>query len=177
MCYGDIDRDLCEKNNIKADDITVEHVNKTKKGASNASLRITSEVYQMFMDTKKVFLGLQRCRVRDDFNLRRCWKCNAYGHAAKKCNRAAVCGVCAGPHETRDCSNPKEQACINCRISNKYCKTEKKKHTGHTESDIHRCEVYKTYWEKTVAKTNYPSKPEMYNIREAATIMTCDEWR
>lgn len=150
---------------------------KTKQGTKNAIVQITADVYLQTMLEKKLFVGLQRCRVKDDFNLRRCWNCQGYGHSANKCIRETVCGKCAGNHETRDCDNLEKKVCTNCVLSNTYSRNSKKRETDHTVSDIHVCETYRIQWERMFAKTNYPFKPEMLKNREITPFLSSSNIR
>ncbi|GJQ79066.1 hypothetical protein Trydic_g18471, partial [Trypoxylus dichotomus] len=37
-----------------------------------------------------------------------CHRCQLYGHGQRNCHAAAVCVKCAGPHQTAECSKPRE---------------------------------------------------------------------
>lgn len=50
-----------------------------------------------------------------DREVRRCYKCQCYGHLAKFCTAATpVCGRCAGNHDTKECSGDATLKCSNC---------------------------------------------------------------
>jgi hypothetical protein len=49
--------------------------------------------------------------------LRMCSKCNDYGHARRNCRNGPKCGLCAGPHLTKQCSIDRQtgqRKCPNC---------------------------------------------------------------
>lgn len=55
-----------------------------------------------------------------------CNKCSSYGHGAQNCNRTAHCTLCAGEHESKDCTLKTNEnttsivyKCFNCSINNK----------------------------------------------------------
>ena len=62
----------------------------------------------------KITLGLTSCKVYNRFHVKRCNKCQLFGHYAKDCTSLEVyCAKCAGNHETDSCSS-NEKKCINC---------------------------------------------------------------
>ena len=47
-------------------------------------------------------------QVRDRYYITTCFHCQRYGHISDKCNfkdDSVICGICAGAHETRNCSS------------------------------------------------------------------------
>jgi hypothetical protein len=69
----------------------------------------------------KLFAFGRRFRVVEvDLNreVRRCFRCQAYGHIAKSANNACVkdevCGFCAGAHSTKTCTHTGQPKCVNC---------------------------------------------------------------
>jgi hypothetical protein len=44
----------------------------------------------------------------------RCFRCNRWGHTQTACASQARCGHCAGPHNTKDCTQSKKSSCVNC---------------------------------------------------------------
>ena len=70
----------------------------------------------------RICLGNGTCKVYDNFHVKRCFKCQKFGHLSERCEHVSTCGYCAGHHETRDCTkkNSAVQAdacCSNCKNS------------------------------------------------------------
>jgi hypothetical protein len=62
----------------------------------------------------KVTLGLTTCKVYNRFHVKRCNKCQLFGHYAKDCtSQETYCAKCAGNHESVSCSTSGKK-CINC---------------------------------------------------------------
>ncbi|KAK9875450.1 hypothetical protein WA026_007845 [Henosepilachna vigintioctopunctata] len=84
-----------------------------------AIIEVDYQIYKTIMQSGKLKIGWSICRVYEQFNVYRCYKCNGYNHSAKQCNNAASCGKCASnEHNTKQCTE-KEEKCINCVIRNK----------------------------------------------------------
>jgi len=49
--------------------------------------------------------------------LERCYRCAQWGHTQSTCAAQVCCGHCAGPHDTRHCSNQDQTKCANCHRS------------------------------------------------------------
>jgi hypothetical protein len=49
---------------------------------------------------------------RDGFDL--CYNCNRYGHKQVTCTHPTRCGICSGPHNTRNCSQRATPKCPAC---------------------------------------------------------------
>ena len=72
----------------------------------------------------KIFADLTTYRVVDRFYIKRCNKCQKFGHYEKDCENEARCGYCCGAHSTTDCTeNPEKNhelyKCINCKDAGK----------------------------------------------------------
>ena len=64
----------------------------------------------------KITLGLQSCKVYDRYHVKRCNKCQHFGHYMNECPTpdATICGKCGShDHSTKDCTS-NETECINC---------------------------------------------------------------
>ena len=69
----------------------------------------------------KIFLGSKSCGIEDSFHVKRCNRCQSFGHYAAKCrpDTPAICGFCTENHSSDDCelkNNPhRDHTCVNCR--------------------------------------------------------------
>jgi hypothetical protein len=87
---------------------------------------------KLFFDSKKVrnevlksgrlFAAGRRVQVVEvdpNREVRRCFRCQTYGHIAKSattaCSKDEVCGFCAGQHSTRVCTRTGQPKCANCQ--------------------------------------------------------------
>ena len=62
----------------------------------------------------KITLGLTSCKVYDQYHVKRCNKCQLFGHYNKDCTSyEEFCAKCAGNHATNTCSSATKK-CINC---------------------------------------------------------------
>ena len=108
---------FAENNNIE------EHISvfaiKPLRGKENvfqAFARVSKVVRQGFRTyNDKVLIGLSTCQIYDQYHIKRCNNCQAYGHFYKDCPAPSVqvCAVCSDAHSTRDCSSTSVK-CINC---------------------------------------------------------------
>ena len=61
---------------------------------------------------------IQIVPVDPNREVRRCYRCQSYGHIAKsasnECSKEEMCGFCAGQHSTRDCARVGKPKCANC---------------------------------------------------------------
>jgi hypothetical protein len=82
------------------------------------SKRVRDEVLRsgrLFADGKRI----QVVEVDLNREVRRCYRCQSYGHIAKtsnnSCVKEEVCGYCAGSHSTRVCGHKGQPNCANCQ--------------------------------------------------------------
>ena len=86
----------------------------------------------------RLFVGITSCRVYDRFFIKRCNKCQEFGHYKDKCTNDEVCGYCGENHPSSECrlketSDLSKLKCNNCKKNNLDC-------TGHS-----------TFWTKCPA--------------------------
>jgi hypothetical protein len=68
--------------------------------------------------------------------VRRCFRCQQWGHTQSGCGKEARCGICADAHDTKDCRKDKGDRCVNCG-------------KGHRAWQKTVCNTYQVYLEAT----------------------------
>ena len=89
------------------------------------TLRVSPRIRKVIANNLggKVFLSSKNCAVVDSFHVKRCNKCQAFGHYADKCGRdvPTVCGYCGENHKSNDCAlkdSPQgTHKCRNCQVA------------------------------------------------------------
>ena len=74
----------------------------------------------------RIFIGITSCRVYDRFFVKRCNKCQEFGHYKENCPKVDVCGYCSENHPSEECSLKNETdltllKCANCKVNNLEC--------------------------------------------------------
>ena len=86
----------------------------------------------------KLYIGAASVRVYDRFYVKRCNKCNNFGHYKDNCTQTSSCGICGVEgHESAICNHNADTSrfsCINCKRLNLT-------HTGHTATS-RKCPAY-----------------------------------
>ena len=67
----------------------------------------------------RVIISFFMCKVYDQIDVRRCNKCQHFGHWFNECDKQVACSICSESHESKSCPNYKNNAfvnhkCINC---------------------------------------------------------------
>lgn len=95
--------------------------------------------FTTIMERQKLKISWEQCRVHEQLNVIRCFKYNAYGHTASKCNESVnICPICAKSHMIKDCPRNKSK-CINCVRTNERLRMQL--HTNHTAWN-YNCPTY-----------------------------------
>lgn len=108
-----------------------------------------------------IYIGWQRCKVYDEFNLSRCYNCCMYYHGKAKCKNVTRCGICADNHSTDKC-NRKDECTIKCPL----CSTANEKMNlslpvNHMANEVTKCPSYRRLLMRTIAETDYPWTPSL----------------
>ena len=87
-----------------------------------ATIRISNSMRYAIAKLKdRVLIGLTSAKVYDNFYVRRCYKCQKFGHVRADCRSEAACVKCSGDHENSvPCpadTNPSALCCANCKRS------------------------------------------------------------
>ena len=104
----------------------------------------------------KIYMNLSACRVVDRFYIKRCNKCQKFGHYEKDCQNEVCCGYCSShDHTSDDCQAVEENDYKNYKCVN--CKDNKKEANGHS-SLWHKCPSYIEMQSKMKSKIPYYQK-------------------
>ena len=92
-------------------------------------------------NSNKLFIKATSVRVYDRFYVKRCFKCNGFGHYTAGCNGDISCGICCteGAHESKDCPDRNKQGTSHHKCIN--CKKDGKPYTDHNASSA-KCPAY-----------------------------------
>ena len=78
----------------------------------------TKQIKESLLDHGRLYLGNRAHRtiyVNIDKEVRRCLKCQKYGHTKKFCRVInEVCGRCGAGHESISCLTGTDNRCVNC---------------------------------------------------------------
>ena len=121
-----------------------------KKEYYQVVARVSDDIRKVMKSSgNKVYVDLVAHRVVDRFFVKRCNKCQEFGHYEKDCSKNVCCGYCQGGHKSTDCDqvddgDVEHYECVNC-------KRDGKPHTGHS-SLWHKCPSF-IEQQKKVRKT------------------------
>lgn len=86
----------------------------TSQSRFGAKIEVDSISLSKLIEAGKVSIGFEYAWVREDLNVRRCYKCFGFNHNARKCTSDIFrCPLCAGEHQRNECSS-KTERCITC---------------------------------------------------------------
>jgi hypothetical protein len=86
---------------------------KKKERKMFVAVRCDAEAYRELMKREKINIGWDRCRVYEQIQILRCFKCAGFNHKAYDCQNETACAKCAGSHELTQCDSNIEK-CVNC---------------------------------------------------------------
>ena len=121
----------------------------TENGRKNYQIVVTvsEEIWKIIkINDNKIYMDLIAHWVTDRFYVKRCIKCQQFGHYQKDCTHGLCCGYCRSKEHSSNMCPLKETkdhtkySCINCEAGNKYC-------MGHS-SHWNRCPTYLEKQEK-----------------------------
>lgn len=90
---------------------------KGREGATNFIIEVSGATRKLILDSRRIFVGWQSCRVADYCRLTLCYRCMEYGHTGKTCTGKARCLRCAADHERTSCPKKEDrtaQRCASC---------------------------------------------------------------
>ena len=92
------------------------------ENVKQAIIRVSDDVrYAISQSQNRLYYGMESCRVYDQLYIKRCNRCQGFGHYARDCSKEVCCGICGTTgHETHHCphANSKDISanyhCANC---------------------------------------------------------------
>ena len=118
-------------------------------------IRVSEDIREIIRHAgNRIFMELSSFRVIDRFYIKRCNKCQTFGHYQKDCKNGTICGFCCAddhlsPHCPKKTDDKTEYNCINC-------KNAKKEYKGHSTHWI-KCPTYVELQEKLKKSIPYYS--------------------
>ena len=89
---------------------------------TTVGIKVSPDMRHFLIGKQWIYIGNARCKVKDRFEIKQCFKCQRIGHISTQCKEAnVVCMYCGASHLTRDCSykqNQDRHRCTNCSHSN-----------------------------------------------------------
>lgn len=152
-----IDPDYCEQGvfydalksqneDIFTEASTIELIQDPKQRTNNkvtAIIGVDMATFKRAMDKERIKIGWSICRVYEQIDVLRCFRCSAFTHTSKQCDAdKPACAICGGDHMLESCGvkERKDFKCINCCRRNERYKT--KANVNHSAMSI-ECPVLK----------------------------------
>ena len=92
---------IIEKKFNSLDNPVIDILHKKRTKRNNAWIifaEVDKDTYDVIAHNKSIYIGWTCCKVYDDFNVMRCYKCCQFGHTSKVCNLEEICHLCAKNH-------------------------------------------------------------------------------
>lgn len=86
------------------------------RGFHSAVLEVNGEVCSKLLEAGRVFIDFDSCRVVEDIQVMRCFKCCQFYHKGRDCKNKMACQMCGEEHETANCDN-RIKNCVNCKLA------------------------------------------------------------
>ena len=138
---------------------------RANQNIKQAIIRLSDDIRIAIRDNNnRLFFGLLSCQVYDQLYIKRCNKCQGFGHYSKTCKNQVFCGFCAAPrHETQECDNKDKNSQEKNNLMPAYCCINCKKSGLSVDSCKHaafstECPSYRIQQEKLKASLSYYSK-------------------
>lgn len=118
-------------------------------------LEVSPKLFKIMSSKRSISMAWRSYRFSEYIDLRRCFRCCAYGHIAANCKATnSACGLCAGHHETKDCPKTNQNKCVNCLKHNHSKHAKRQLDINHTAFS-HNCESLKRIQNIIHSKISY----------------------
>lgn len=135
----DIIRKIKDQNEYMQDsDVNVVHTYRGANRTFSAIIEVDGKHFSRVLAAGRLFIHLQSCRVFEDIQVMRCFKCSRFYHKGKDCQHKLACQKCGEEHELSSCKSNVVK-CVNCEHAVKTYNV--KYDVNHLASDKN-CNVY-----------------------------------
>lgn len=116
----------------------------------NWIIEVPPDVYDIMLDKGRIFIEWKSHRVKEFYNISRCFKCLGYGHTSKSCSSEhSYCGHCGEKgHLFKECKRKNEEAKCVC------CMRNRRKNINHGSRD-RNCPEYIRQLERYTSRITY----------------------
>lgn len=110
---------IIKQNNLDNYKAEIKIIRKTKifNKTFNLILEMDEGSFEKVTEAKRLYIGWCSCKIVNDFNIIRCFKCCRYGHIEKECIGEICCPLCGEKHAKDECRS-KSHKCVNYIIAN-----------------------------------------------------------
>ncbi|KAG5870372.1 hypothetical protein JTB14_016139 [Gonioctena quinquepunctata] len=119
----------------------------SKHGTCTWVIEAPPQTRLMLVNKGYTLVDWAKCWVRDHVRVVECYNCQKFGHLAGACKSETACAVCAGPHDTRNCTKESPSKCSNCETA----KEEDIRHSAGSQT----CPTYRRRLQSKIQNTNY----------------------
>ena len=143
-----LNRVIDEKDKIK-----ITYTRQSKKTKKWTVFADTSGATFGKLVNSRLDIGWGWCHVYEDLNIKRCYKCSAFGHKTTECIKEQTCTFCGGNHRRYECEETKPR-CSNCIYVNKHYNTN---HQIEHDSESEECPILAKKSKLARERINYDS--------------------
>ena len=92
--------------------------NRANSDQYDAVIRASPQIRDLIINKNSGYLYIEfsRYKVYDRFFIKRCQKCQEFGHTLKNCSKNSVCKFCASNHESEKCHHEKKPEFWKCYL-------------------------------------------------------------
>lgn len=101
---------------LKHSELKIVHKYVGLKGFHSAVLEVEIDIFSKLMEAGRVFVDFDSCRVVEDLQVMRCFKCCQFYHKGRDCKNKLACHNCGKEHETANCDH-QDKNCVNCKLA------------------------------------------------------------
>jgi len=141
-------------NNDKDVELQIIYIYKPKpnKTVTSCVIEVSPEVRKRLLANGRIYLRFSACTFTDHVRVLQCYRCMTFGHIARDCKSAPVCGHCSEQHEMKDCKNKAQPPlCCNCSRTSKRSTND----LVHSASDVEKCPILSNKVRDKITNINY----------------------